>query len=331
MKVVLGYSGGVDSSLSAELLKKEGFEVHCHYLLTNPGEDAGKIEEEARSRGFGFSCEEKPEEFYEKVKKPFLSAYIMGMTPNPCIICNRAFKFKSLIEKADSLGAEYIATGHYARAEGGRIFCGMVPNDQSYMLARLSRGQTSRLILPLGSFKKSETRKMAGVLGLAAAKKPDSMEVCFVPEGDYAGWIEKEIGGNKPGDMVYKGKTVGRHEGVYRFTRGQRRGISVALGKRVFVSRIDPETNTVYLADPEELMTREIYIEDISWINDELAESAEVKVRVRHSTGFSEAVFFLGENGSGKLVFEKELRAPAKMQTAAIYMGEELLGGGFIV
>lgn len=331
MKVVLGYSGGVDSSLSAELLRKMGFEVHCHYLITNKSEDVNEIEKAALSRGFAFSFEDKPEEFYEKVKKPFLDAYMKGMTPNPCIICNREFKFKSLIDKADSIGAEFIATGHYARAKDGRIYCGKAPNDQSYMLARLGKEQSSRLVLPLGDFEKKDTRAMAGKIGLKSAEKPDSMEVCFVPEGDYALWIENEISQKTSGDMIYKGKVVGKHDGIYRFTRGQRRGINVALGKRVFVSDIDPETNTVYLADPEELMTREIRIGDISWINEGIYEPAKVKVRVRHSLGFLNADFTPEKNGGGRLIFEKAIRSPAKMQTAAVYCEEELLGGGFII
>lgn len=331
MKLVLGYSGGVDSSLSAELLKNMGFKVHCHYLVTNKGEDVEKIEKEALSRGFSFSFDEKPEEFYEKVQKPFLDAYLKGMTPNPCIICNRKFKFKNLIEKANSLGADYIATGHYAKARGGRIYCGEAPNDQSYMLARLSREQCSRLILPLGDFTKSKTRAMAKEMELKSAEKPDSMEVCFVPDGDYAKWIEDKISEKASGDMVYKGKVVGKHNGAYHFTRGQRRGINVAVGKRVFVSDIDPETNTVYLADPEELMTREVEIGDISWINEGLYEPNKVKVRVRHSVGFLDAEFVPLKDARGRLLFEKELRAPAKMQTAAIYLGKELLGGGFIL
>lgn len=331
MKVVLGYSGGVDSSLSAELLKNMGFNVHCHYLVTNKGEDVKKIEKEALSRGFSFSYEEKPEEFCEKVKNPFLQAYLKGMTPNPCIICNREFKFKNLIEKANSIGADFIATGHYAKARGGRIFCGEAPNDQSYMLARLSKGQSSRLVLPLGDFTKSQTRAMAEELGLISAEKPDSMEVCFVPDGDYAKWIEERIPQKTSGDMVYKGKVVGKHEGAYHFTRGQRRGINVAVGKRVFVSEIDAETNTVFLADPEELMTREIEIGDISWINDGINEPKKVKVRVRHSVGFLDAEFTPLKEAGGRLLFEKELRAPAKMQTAAIYCENELLGGGFIL
>lgn len=253
------------------------------------------------------------------------------MTPNPCIICNREFKFKNLIEKANSIGADFIATGHYAKARDGRIFCGEAPNDQSYMLARLSKEQSSRLVLPLGDFAKGETRAMAKELGLKSAEKPDSMEVCFVPDGDYAKWIEKRIPQKTSGDMIYMGKIVGKHEGAYHFTRGQRRGINVAVGKRVFVSDIDPETNTVYLADPEELMTREIEIGDISWINEGINEPKKVKVRVRHSVEFLDAEFTPLENTGGRLLFEKELRAPAKMQTAAIYCENELLGGGFIL
>jgi tRNA-specific 2-thiouridylase len=331
MKVVLGYSGGVDSALSAELLKNMGFNVHCHYLVTNKDGDVKKIEKEAFSRGFSFSFDEKPEEFCEKVKKPFLQAYLKGMTPNPCIICNREFKFKNLIEKANSIGADFIATGHYAKARDGRIFCGEAPNDQSYMLARLSKEQSSRLVLPLGDFAKGETRAMAKELGLKSAEKPDSMEVCFVPDGDYAKWIEKRIPQKTSGDMIYMGKIVGKHEGAYHFTRGQRRGINVAVGKRVFVSDIDPETNTVYLADPEELMTREIEIGDISWINEGIYEPKKVKVRVRHSVGFLNAEFTPLKEAGGRLIFEKELRTPAKMQTAAIYVDKELFGGGFIL
>ena len=155
------------------------------------------------------------EELCEKVGSAFINAYLTGETPNPCIICNPTLKFKKLISLADSIGAEKVSTGHYARAENGMLFKGKPSNDQSYMLCRLTREQVSRMLLPLGGYEKAQVRAMAEEFGLAAAHKPDSMEICFIPDKDYIGWISKRAELPPPGELLFHGQVIGRHEGIY--------------------------------------------------------------------------------------------------------------------
>ena len=245
--VILGFSGGVDSACAAALLRREGYDVRGLYLETGSGE-AEAARRCAGAMGLPLEVVDARAELEEHVCRPFAEAYRRGETPSPCVLCNPAVKLRLLCDHADALGAKYIATGHYARAEGGALYMGRPENDQSYMLCRILPEQLSRLLLPLGGMIKTETRALAASLGLPVAQKPDSMELCFVPGGDYAAWLKQRGDAPEPGDIIYNGKAVARHGGIHRFTLGQRRGLGYAAGKRVYVSEIRPDTGEVVLA-----------------------------------------------------------------------------------
>lgn len=327
--VVLGFSGGVDSACAAALLRREGYEVRCLYLETGSGE-AESARACAGAMGLPFETRDARAELEEQVCRPFAEGYRRGETPSPCVLCNPAVKLRLLCEYADALGAEYIATGHYARAEGGALYAGRPENDQSYMLCRVLPEQLNRLLLPLGGMIKRETRELAASLGLPAAEKPDSMELCFVPDGDYAAWLERRGDAPGPGDLIYGGRAVARHGGIHRFTLGQRRGLGYAAGRRVYVSEIRPETGEVVLADGDGLYRAEFTASDMRWLVPEPEAPFGCEVRVRHSRALSPARAFPEGGGRLRIVPEAPLRAPTPGQAAAIYRDGRVLGGGFV-
>ena len=328
-KVVLGFSGGVDSAVSAELLKQQGFQVLGLYL-----DNAGETErlaalEAAERRGIDLKVLNVHRQLEEWVCRPFRESYLRGETPNPCIICNPSLKFKSLLDYARETGAEFIATGHYARAEGGRIYKGRPSNDQSYMLCRLSREQAEHLMLPLGSYEKSQVRAMAVELGLPSAHKPDSMEICFIPDKDYISWLEGRGPVPPPGNFIFHGEPVGRHEGIYRYTVGQRRP-GLIEGRKVYISRIDPVSNSIELALWEELFRTEVTARDFSWLTEPPASPIRASVRVRHTKWENPPCTVYPEGERLRIVCDEAVRAPAAGQSAVLYEGDRLLGGGFI-
>jgi tRNA-specific 2-thiouridylase len=240
-------------------------------------------------------------------------------------------KLRQLAAYADELGAPWIATGHYARAEGGALFRGVEENDQSYMLCRLPRSLLPRLILPLGGYAKPQVRALAREWDLPAASRPDSMEICFIPDGDYAAWIEGRGEAPPPGDFLYQDKAVGRHGGIHRCTVGQRRGLHVSLGKRIYVSEIRPDTDTVVLRDGDGLYAGSLHVRDVNWLADAPAGPFPCRVRIRHSRkGLTPALVSSASDGGAKVVFEAPVRAPTPGQSAVFYDGDRLLGGGFI-
>ena len=255
-KVVLGLSGGVDSSVAACLLREKGFEVLGLFLDIG---DAGAREAAANAAGsLGIELEvcDIREELEEHVCGPFARAYLCGQTPNPCVMCNPAVKFRNLIRAADRRGARFIATGHYARAEQGRILRGLPANDQSYMLCRLLPEQAERLLLPLSGCEKKEVRRLAERYGLVNASRPDSMEICFIPDRDYAAWLAGRCPVPGPGPILWNGRQVGVHEGIHRWTVGQRLP-GLYDGRKLYVSRIDAENSRIIADVWEELFTRE--------------------------------------------------------------------------
>ena len=329
-KVVLGFSGGVDSAVSAVLLQNAGFEVHGLYLDNS---DEGAREEavsSAERMGIALTVLDVHEELCEKVGSAFINAYLTGETPNPCIICNPTLKFKKLISLADSIGAEFVSTGHYARAENGMLFKGKPSNDQSYMLCRLTREQVSRMILPLGGYEKTQVRAMAEEFGLAAAHKPDSMEICFIPDKDYIGWISKRAELPPPGDLLFHGQVIGRHEGIYRYTVGQRRP-GLIDGRKVYYSKINAEDNTVELALWEELFKTEVRAKSFNWLIDTPTEPLRATVRVRHTKWENPPCTVYPDGDTVKIICDEPVRAPAAGQSAVLYDGDRLLGGGFII
>lgn len=329
-KLVLGLSGGVDSAVAAKLLLAEGFDVFGLYLDIAGEASREDAKAAAANLGIPLKIADISAELEEKVCRPFVAAYLRGETPNPCILCNPNVKFKTLLEYADNIGAEYISTGHYARAIDGRLYKGKPDNDQSYMLCRLNKEQLCRLILPLGAYSKAEVRRLAERFGLPCAHKAASMEICFVPDKDYGAYIEARGIVPPEGNFVDEsGKVLGRHRGIHRYTVGQRRGLNIAVGKRIFVSEIRPETNEVVLSDGEELFVYSVRVTDVNWLvpqNDKF----KADVRVRHSKVSSPATVEPTET-SAKVLFDEPVRAPTKGQSAVFYIGDEVICGGFIV
>lgn len=329
-RIVLGFSGGVDSAVSAMLLKNAGHEVIGLYMDNTDENALRDAVETAEFAGIELEVADVRAALEENVCRPFTDCYLRGETPNPCVICNPSVKFKTLLAAADRRGAELVATGHYARAENGAIYKGRPSNDQTYMLCRLTREQAARAVFPLGELEKTQTRAMAEEFGLPVAHKGDSMEICFIPDKDYIGWLGRRAELPGAGDFVLHGEVVGRHEGIYRYTVGQRRP-GMIDGRKVYVSRIDARTNTVELALWEELFETEVTARDFNWLIDAPDKPIRASVRVRHTKWENPPCTVYNDGGTVRIVCDEPVRAPAAGQSAVLYDGDRLLGGGFIV
>ncbi len=329
-KVVLGFSGGVDSAVCAALLRRKGCEVIGLYLDNADGNAKNDAVKTAEFLNIPLEICDVHAMLEDCVCKPFTEAYLRGETPNPCIICNPSLKFKMLLEYADKLGAEHIATGHYAITENGVLYKGKPSNDQSYMLCRLKREQLERLVLPLGEYEKTEVRAMAEELELPVAKKPDSMEICFIPDKDYIGWLGKRAELHGQGDFVFHGEVIGTHEGIHRYTVGQRRA-GLYNDRKLYISRIDAEKNEIELALWEELFKTEVLARDFNWLCDVPEEEMRASVRVRHTKWENPDCTARIEGDLVKILCDEPVRAPARGQSAVLYDGERVLGGGFII
>ena len=329
-KVVLGFSGGVDSAVSAVLLKKQGFEVHGVYLDNTSEQAKWEAIVSAEKMSVELTVLDVHDKLEEKVCRPFTDCYLRGETPNPCILCNPTMKFPMLIREADRLGAEFVATGHYARAENGALYKGMTSNDQSYMLCRLTKEQVSRLTLPLGGYEKKQVRALAEEFGLPAAHKKDSMEICFIPDKDYVGWISRRAALPGPGDFVFHGETIGQHEGIVHWTVGQRIP-GLHDGRKLYVSGINAEKNVIELALWEELFKTRFTALDFNWLIDPPRSEISASVRVRHTKREEPrcTARILGDRV--EIRCETPVRAPAPGQSAVLYDGDRVLGGGFII
>jgi len=335
-KVVLGLSGGVDSALAASLLRDEGYEVYGVFLDigVTPSDEARAVAEQL---GIAFEAVDIRAELEEKVCAPFTKAYLGGRTPNPCVMCNPTVKFPALVRAADRIGAEYIATGHYAKVDYDEA-CGRYrliradsSKDQSYMLCGLTQDILARVIFPLGQFEKETVRQMAAQAGIPVAEKSDSMEICFIPDNDHGKYISSRGYVSRPGDFVDEaGNVLGQHKGIEYYTVGQRRGLGVAAGRRIFVSRIDPEKNEIVLSDLDKMQVRDIRVKDVNWVSmSPAAEAFRAEVKVRYSK-ISYAAELVPEEGGLHIIFDEEIKAPSAGQAAVFYSGDVLLGGGTI-
>lgn len=334
-KLVLGLSGGVDSAVAARLLMEQ-YDVTCLWLDIGlgGGEDAAAV---ARGLGLPFECADIRAELETQVCAPFAADYLAGRTPLPCARCNPAVKFPALLALADRIGAAYVATGHYARRETGAdgralLLKGRSANDQSYMLARLPQAILRRTVFPLGGLEKAQIRALAGEWGLPVADKPDSMEICFIPSGDYAAWLEEQGFSTPVGNYVdNSGKVLGQHKGIHHYTLGQGRGLGVSGPHRYYVSAIRPETNEVVLSDGSDLGRDVVYGTQPNWLAiDGLTGPMEVTVRLRHSRTEQEAV--LSCEGKGiRLDMKTPARAPTPGQLAVFYQGDAVVGSAWIV
>ncbi len=330
-KVVLGLSGGVDSAVAARLLQKQGYWVYGLYLDIGSQEARRDAEETAHYLGIDLKVLSVAEELEAQVCRPFREAYLRGETPNPCIMCNPTVKFKNLLDFADDLSAEYIATGHYARAQGGMLLKGMPSNDQSYMLCRLKREQLDRLVLPLGAYEKAQVRAMALEMGIPVAQKPDSMEICFIPDKDYIGWIRSRGPTPGPGELLFHGEVIGHHEGIYRYTVGQR-WPGLFQERKLYVAELQAEENRVVLALWEELFQTRVLACNFNWLIKDPLEPIRASVRVRHTKWENPPCTAIPlPGGKVEIQCDEPVRAPAPGQSAVLYDGDRVLGGGYII
>ena len=329
-RIVLGFSGGVDSAVSTMLLKKAGHEVFGLYM-DNSDEAARQCAiDAAEFIGIPLTVLDVKAELEQNVCRPFTEAYLRGETPNPCVICNPSTKFKNLLAEADKIGAELVATGHYARTENGRLLKGMPANDQSYMLCRLTREQVRRTIFPLGGYEKAQVRALAEEFNLPVAHKPDSMEICFIPDKDYVGWLSRREKLPPEGEFIFHGEPAGRHEGIHRYTVGQRRP-GLIDGRKVYISRINAADNTIELSLWEELFKTEVRARDFNWLIDRPESPIRASVRVRHTKWETPSCTVYPEGEGVRISCDEPVRAPAAGQAAVLYDGEYVLGGGFII
>ena len=348
-RVIVGMSGGVDSATAAFLLREAGHDVIGVTFRTwsGGGSRCCEIDEArntARKLNIPYHVLNCVSDFRKNVEAPFIEDYLRGLTPNPCVICNREVKWARLLYAAELFGADMVATGHYAsaiRLENGRYAiqkAADVQKDQSYMLYRLTQEQLSRTVLPLGGLTKTEVRRIAEQAGIPSASRPDSQEICFVTEGSYADYIEAHAERELPGAGAFvdeQGNVLGKHRGIIRYTVGQRKGLGLSLGRPVYVKDIRPETNEVVIADENSLYRTEILCGRLNFMSlPGIAEHetirATVKIRYRHEG--AEAALNPAYPGRVLVRFANPVRAATPGQSAVFYdSANRVIGGGVIL
>ncbi|MCX8084243.1 MAG: tRNA 2-thiouridine(34) synthase MnmA [Calditerrivibrio sp.] len=337
-RVVLAMSGGVDSSLSVYLLKSQGFEVIGVTFKMFQGQEKYLLDAEKVAGSFGikWECLDKSLEFNETVVSYFINSYRKGFTPNPCAYCNRNAKFYFLFNELQKHDADFIATGHYARVAdvAGQKFIQKgkdTKKDQSYYLALIRPELTDRLIFPLGNYTKEQVRLLAKEIGLSVAEKKDSQEVCFLEGGDYRAYLRRMIDKAKikVGDFVYNGQVIGKHEGIEFYTVGQRRGLGIGYHLPLYVKKIDPESNTIYLTDNNRDGGRAVGLKDCNWFG-EPKKLFYASARLRYKMKDAKALVEILPDNKAHLLFDTIQPFPAPGQMAAVYKDDILLGGGFI-
>ncbi|MDD6174271.1 MAG: tRNA 2-thiouridine(34) synthase MnmA [Firmicutes bacterium] len=351
-KVMVGMSGGVDSSVAALLLQQQGYEVIGVTMKLRPDEwmqecasggccsldDVEDARRVCRRLGIPHYVMNFTDVFTRDVIDTFAAEYRRGRTPNPCIECNRKVKFEAMLQKALAMGMDYIATGHYARVThepGGRWLLHRSPaaKDQSYVLYSLTQEQLAHTLFPLGELEKPAVRALAEAHCLPVAHKADSQEICFVQDNDYAGFIERYTGEpSLPGDFVdAQGNVLGRHRGVTHYTIGQRKGLGVSFGRPMFVTAIDPQRNTVTLGEEGSQYAPALIAERFNWIaSDAPAEPFSAQVKVRYQAPTAGATVFPAGDGSVRILFDEPQRSVTPGQAVVLYRNDLVLGGGTI-
>ncbi len=354
-KVMLGMSGGVDSSVAAAILLEKGYEVFGVTMQIWPDMDSERQKNEggccslsavddarrvADKLGIPYYVLNFKDIFKEKVIDYFTEEYVHGRTPNPCIACNRYVKFEALLQKAVSMGMDFVATGHYARIDYDETVkryllkkSATESKDQTYALYTLTQDQLARTLMPIGDFTKERVREIAGELGLLVASKPDSQEICFVEDNDYGRFIcENTDYKAVPGNFTdTAGNILGRHKGIIHYTIGQRKGLGITFGKPMYVVEIDEAGNTVVLGEGEEVFSSSLVASDLNFIAiDSLVTSRKIKAKIRYSAKEADAVIQPIENGRVEVQFDIPQRAVTPGQSVVFYEGDIVLGGGII-
>lgn len=359
-KVVVGMSGGVDSSVAAHLLKERGYEVigaSMRFWQEEAGDNQQEDSESGNARdlpqsvrdaaqvadhlGIPFYVKEFGEAFRRHVVDYFIEEYLRGRTPNPCIACNRHVKWEALLSFADEAGADYVATGHYARVvlrENGRYAVSAsktARKDQTYALFNLTQEQLSRTLMPVGEYEKEEVRKIAETIGLCTSDKPDSQEICFIPDHDYAGFIGRmtKEGASGSGNFVTAdGAVLGRHKGIVHYTVGQRKGLGLSMGEPVFVTEIRPETNEVVIGKEQDVFCKEFLADQVNFMGvSSIAEGSRFLTKIRYAHPGAPAALYPEEGGRIRFVFDQPQRAATPGQAAVFYDGDCVAGGGIII
>jgi tRNA-specific 2-thiouridylase len=353
--VLVGMSGGVDSSVAAALLKDQGYEVigvtmqiwhrSARFEDTGPMQGCCTIDAVDDARrvagrlGIPYYVPNFREEFSQAVVDDFAREYFDGRTPNPCVRCNQFVRFDGLIRRADELGVDYVATGHYARvaydASLGEYALSKAVDprkDQSYMLHTLQQQHLARILFPLGGMTKDETRERARSIGLPVAEKPDSQEICFVAGGDYRGFLRRYVGDSRqPGDIVDpEGHAVGRHDGVHGFTVGQRRGLGIAAPEPRFVIELRPRERQVVVGDRKDATAAGLVCSRLTFTGHPPPDPFRADIRVRYRSSEQLGQVELLENDNARVEFDKPVWGAAPGQLAVFYDGERVLGGGTI-
>ncbi len=350
-KVVVGLSGGVDSSVAALLLKKQGYEVIGVTMQTWDPEGGGELNhgtpilEDARRvadyLGIPHYVMDFHQEFKQYVVDYFTEEYLKGRTPNPCVVCNRWVKWEALLARSADFGARLVATGHYARIErlpNGRLAVRRAASqakDQTYALYNLTQDQLAHTLMPVGGMDKEEIREIAQKAGIPVADKPDSQEICFIPDKDYAGFIKRYTGASVPrGEFVDKdGRVLGHHKGIIHYTVGQRKGLDLAMGHPVFVTAIRPDKNQVVIGESEDVFTKSLRCSNLNWMAmDGLrGEAARVNAKIRYAhKGAACTIREAGED-TVECVFDEPVRAVTPGQAVVFYDGDCVAGGGIIL
>lgn len=353
-KVVVGMSGGVDSSVAAHLLKEQGYdvigvtmqiwqdeEIACQ--TTNGGccglsavEDARRV---SGDLGIPYYVMNFKEEFKTSVMDYFVEEYLEGRTPNPCIACNRYVKWESLLKRSLDIGAEYIATGHYAQIErlpNGRYTLkksATAAKDQTYALYNLTQEQLSHTLMPVGAYTKDEIRKIAAEIDLKVANKPDSQEICFIPDNNYGKFIEENIDAKlEEGNFVNtRGEVIGRHKGIAHYTIGQRKGLNLSMGRPVFVVEIRPETNEVVIGNSEDTYSSKLIAKNLNFMSiPDLEGERRVIAKIRYSHIGAPCVIRKIDTDTVECIFDTPQRAITPGQAVVFYDGDYVLGGGTI-